>query len=62
MKKELFILATLLSGLILSCRKGDKSTFPFEGANHPAKIAIVSDIHYMHPSLLGENGAAGLAF
>ena len=62
MKKELFILATLLSGLVLSCKKGDKSPFPFEGTHHQMRFAIVSDIHYMHPSLLGSGGAAGLAF
>ena len=65
MKKKLFPIVMSLSLFGLSCKKGgipDKFPDPSEGANRQLKIAIVSDIHYMHPSLLGANGASGLAF
>lgn len=67
MKK--ILLPVLLPGLIIffiSCRKGftpEKFPFPTKGGHGGGlKIAVVSDIHYMHPSLLGAGGAEGLAF
>jgi predicted phosphodiesterase len=46
-----------------SCRKEhpfDKGPFPVN--NNKLKIAVVSDIHYMDPSLLKNNASAGAAF
>jgi len=62
MKKNLWLTASLISLLTLSCKKdwGGKD-LPWNKDPH-LKIAIVSDIHYMHPSLLGDGGAAGTAF
>ncbi len=71
MKQKLWLLTILLSQLVLSCKKeinndpastsaGTANTA--KRANPHLKIAIVSDIHYMHPSLLGSGGASGLAF
>ena len=65
MKMKLLITATLLSQLALSCRKQtgpDNHLPPIDIAGAPLKIAVVSDIHYMDPSLLDSNGAAGIAF
>jgi len=65
MKSKLFLTVILLSLLALSCRKDlshDNHFPPPGGPDHPLKVAIVSDIHYMHPSLLDSNGASGLAF
>ena len=61
MKCKLLILVTLLSVLALSCRK-DGARPPLGGSGSPLTVAIVSDIHYMHPSLLDSNGAEGTAF
>lgn len=64
MKKNTWIFMALLLEFALSCKKDflhEKGPWP-KGPNHHLKIAIVSDIHYMHPSLLQSNGAAGLAF
>ncbi len=69
MKSKLW-LVILAGQLVLSCKKeiGDtgvtsnaaKSELLKKGQH--LKIAIVSDIHYMDPSLLVNNGAAGAAF
>jgi len=64
MKIKLLIIAALASQLILSCQK-DPGFYNYPshtGPNHPLTVAIVSDIHYMDPSLLDSNGAAGTAF
>src|SRR5687768_9979232 len=69
MKATLWFGFVLLSLLVLSCKKDLDPEAAVLGKNsrlhkenpHP-KIAIVSDIHYMHPSLLINNGAAGTAF
>ncbi|MDO9374379.1 MAG: metallophosphoesterase [Ferruginibacter sp.] len=67
--KSLLVLI-LASQIVVSCKKdlNDNEKFS-QGAkqgnfkkNDHLKIAIVSDIHYMHPSLLINNGAAGAAF
>lgn len=60
----------LLSQLMLSCKKEmlDERADSWghnnadKWGNRQLKIAVVSDIHYMHPSLLGSGGAAGAAF
>ena len=69
MKSKFWLLTILLSQLVLSCKKEFESTDPLSANSTrslengaPLKIAIVSDIHYMHPSLLINNGAAGTAF
>lgn len=64
MKIKLLIIAALTSQLILSCQKdpGFYDKLPHGGPNHPLTVAIVSDIHYMDPSLLDSNAAAGTAF
>ena len=72
MKQKLWIAVTILIQFALSCKKDltdnqsakqaeELATAERKGKPH-LKIAVVSDIHYMHPSLLGENGATGLAF
>jgi len=65
MKKSLLPIIALAGLFLFSCKKnagpGKWPGMP-ERSDHPLKIAIVSDIHYMHPSLLGADGAAGLAF
>ena len=71
MKFKLLIVV-LLSQLFICCKKEFNQDVPpasDEGKNllrkdgdRHLKIAIVSDIHYMHPSLLINNGAAGTAF
>ena len=68
MKQKLCLIALLLIQLVVSCKKEfTKDSDPVhggtkDGGNPHLKIAIVSDIHYMHPSLLINNGAAGIAF
>ena len=64
MKGKLLVIITLLCQLTFSCRKqlDNHGHFPPVVPNHPLKIAIVSDIHYMDPSLLDSNGASGTAF
>jgi len=63
-KIKLLITAALASQLILSCRKEPGLyNYPSHlGPGRPLSVAIVSDIHYMDPSLLDSNGAAGTAF
>ncbi|HLK28059.1 MAG TPA: metallophosphoesterase [Puia sp.] len=65
MKNVLFILVIAVCQLTLSCKK-DITQFdkrpPSDYSGRPLKVAIVSDIHYMHPSLLGPGGAEGAAF
>lgn len=60
MKQKLSILSVLICLISLSCRK---ESIPSD-INVPTqlKIAVVSDIHYMDPSLIANNGAAGAAF
>jgi len=63
--KQLCLSLLLTIVLLPSCKK---NPLPGNGHGYPylpgarLKIAVVSDIHYMHPSLLSENAAAGLAF
>jgi 3',5'-cyclic AMP phosphodiesterase CpdA len=71
MKTKMFLLLAFVCQCFLSCKKDftkypvldDAETNPGknEGNSH-LKIAIVSDIHYMHPSLLINDGAEGKAF
>ena len=61
MKCKLLVLVMLLSQLTPSCRK-DGGRPPLGGSGKPLTVAIVSDIHYMDPSLLDSNGAEGTAF
>ena len=68
MKSKLSVVIILLCQLVLSCKKDIKkdetvtTQSTLAKANPHLKIAIVSDIHYMDPSLLVNNGAAGAAF
>ncbi|MEP7141507.1 MAG: metallophosphoesterase [Ferruginibacter sp.] len=75
MKQKLWLIVILLGQLVLSCKRelmndhndqgcnfSESDNTANRGGNNQLKIAIVSDIHYMHPSLLGANGASGLAF
>lgn len=64
MKSKLFLLIPVIAQLTLSCKKehGVDHLPPSGGAGEPLKVAIVSDIHYMDPSLFDSNGAAGAAF
>ena len=72
MKSKLWVVIILLGQLSWSCKKDLKSDEPvsikksaqsaFAKGNPHLKIAIVSDIHYMDPSLLINNGAEGAAF
>lgn len=55
----------LSSQLGISCRKEgwlDAHLPPTMQQGHSLRVAVVSDIHYMDPSLLDSNGAAGAAF
>lgn len=72
MKLKLWLLAAVLCPFALSCKKEianeemlsakyNKADDLLKG-KHQLTIAVVSDIHYMHPSLLVNNGAAGAAF
>ena len=71
MKARLWFITVFLSVLSVSCKKDidvvapDKDSYALtelqkEGP-HP-KIAIVSDIHFMYPSLLANGAANGVAF
>ncbi len=72
MKSKLWMVTLLLSQLVLSCKKElgsdevatntgiDKDVL--QRGNPHLSIAIISDIHYMHPSLLINNGASGTSF
>ena len=68
MKSKLSVVIILLCQLVLSCKKDIKNNDTTTTQNTLAKknshlkIAIVSDIHYMDPSLLISNGASGAAF
>ena len=69
MKSRLLLLIVMISQLVLSCKKEflSEETAPLRKkglakGNPHLKIAIVSDIHYMHPSLFTNNGAMGTAF
>ena len=72
MKQKLWLLTVLLSQIVLSCKKevvneetalsqNTKADY-FKKDDHHLKIAVVSDIHYMDPSLLINSGASGTAF
>jgi UDP-2,3-diacylglucosamine pyrophosphatase LpxH len=62
MRKKSWLIIPVLCLLVMSCKKNENGFPPFGGNNPHLKIAIVSDIHYMHPSLLGIGGATGAAF
>ncbi|MDN3658078.1 metallophosphoesterase [Ferruginibacter paludis] len=73
MKLKLWMLAAVLSLFVLSCKKEFTSQETLSSKYNQADdgllkdnphltIAVVSDIHYMHPSLLVNNGAEGVAF
>ncbi len=75
MKSKCWLLIALISQLVLSCKKEpvkadepvqeDEMTIAARNCNSNLKIAIISDIHYMDPSLLvngGENGKAFLSY
>ncbi|MEP6749835.1 MAG: metallophosphoesterase [Bacteroidota bacterium] len=74
MKPRLWLITLLLGQFFLSCNKELKND-PHSASNEDniikdwyglahsnLKIAVVSDIHYMDPSLLGKGGASGAAF
>ena len=63
MKQKFLLALTLIIQMITSCTKEhpvDKGPFPLH--DNSFKIAVVSDIHYMDPSLLKNNASAGAAF
>ena len=63
MKEKLLLFLLTCIIVVASCTKDhppDKGGHPVPDAH--LKIAIVSDIHYMDPSLLKNNAAAGTAF
>jgi 3',5'-cyclic AMP phosphodiesterase CpdA len=60
MTPKFWLISVCLCQLALSCKKDVTDALP--PANGELKMAIVSDIHYMHPSLLVNNGAAGTPF
>lgn len=64
MKIKLLVSISLLGLSVASCMKqgGLGGHFPPPGSGGPLKMAIVSDIHYMDPSLFDSNGANGAAF
>jgi 3',5'-cyclic AMP phosphodiesterase CpdA len=72
MKTKFLVIVALFSYSFISCKKEFrksslntplKSKVSWQKSINPhLKIAIVSDIHYMHPSLMINNGAAGAAF
>jgi len=68
MKKNLFVRMLPLILIAVSCMKEAPRDGHFPGRDKTGipgtqlKIAIVSDIHYMDPSLLKNNAAAGAAF
>jgi 3',5'-cyclic AMP phosphodiesterase CpdA len=64
---KLITICQIILSLILvsSCSKVpplDDGTTGGSFNDHPLKIAVVSDIHYLDPSLLKNNGAQGAAF
>lgn len=65
MKSKFLLMVVLLCQLVLSCKKATEydpeDTGPKNGNAH-LKIAIVSDIHYLDPSLIINGGAEGTAF
>lgn len=63
-RNKLLTIPALASLLFLSCRKepGFYNYPSHFGPGHSLKIAVVSDIHYMDPSLLDSNAAMGTAF
>lgn len=62
MKLRLLITVAALTQLTLACRKSGYFYPQSPEPTGPLKVAIVSDIHYMDPSLFDSNGAAGTAF
>jgi 3',5'-cyclic AMP phosphodiesterase CpdA len=68
MKKNLILSILPFMIMLVSCMKESprNGSLPDRGKGgipgNPLKIAIVSDIHYMDPSLLKNNAAAGAAF
>lgn len=76
MKLRLWLIAIVFVVIGISCkneilepadsqfatRTARNSKLAFAVGNPHLKIAVVSDIHYMSPSLLTNNGAAGAAF
>ncbi len=72
MQRKILLIAVSLTLLFLSCKKEiednnaaqseDSAVILDRKENPHLKIAIVSDIHYMHPSLLVNGGAEGTAF
>ena len=71
MKARSWFITVFLSVLSISCKKDidvvapDKDSYALteleKGGNHP-RIAVVSDIHFMHPSLLANGAVNGTAF
>ena len=71
MNPRIWLFIFLLSQVFVSCEKDLKNLAPknlhggddnYGNEKKKLTISIVSDIHYMHPSLLVNNGAAGTAF
>jgi 3',5'-cyclic AMP phosphodiesterase CpdA len=72
MTSKIVLVVVLLSQLLLSCKKqfredavatlSEETRTMRSNDNRHLKIAIVSDIHYMHPSLLVNHGESGAAF
>ena len=69
MKQHLAVILVLFTPFIFSCKKDFNrqtgNNLIEELGRHDTKalkIAIISDIHYMHPALLINNGANGTAF
>ena len=73
MKQKLLLITVMLSQFMFSCNKehinknaiNDSINLNEDVAREndkPLKIAVVADIHYMHPSLLINNGANGTPF
>jgi 3',5'-cyclic AMP phosphodiesterase CpdA len=59
---KLLFSISLLGLMGVSCRKQSERHYPGDGPAGPLRVAIVSDIHYMDPSLLDSGAAAGAAF
>jgi len=62
MKIKLLLIVATMTQLTLACRKSGYFFPQSPEPTGPLKVAIVSDIHYMDPSLFDSNGAAGTAF
>jgi predicted MPP superfamily phosphohydrolase len=71
MKQLKFYLIIVLSLLAASCSKDLVTDQPdqtitngmnLKSANAPLKIAVMSDLHYLHPSLMKNNAESGEAF